>query len=109
MHRFISLEKKDPAEMDRDDWLKIQEELKRLYELHESEISHPGKCREFNSQVSLFLQKLEDLQVNDLADRVMELLAGCSPKDFSPCENRQYTKASLERLASRIREKIEKS
>ena len=95
--------------MDRDNWLKIQKELNRLYELHESEISHPGKCREFNSQVSLFLQKLEDLQVNDLADRVMELLAGCSPKDFSPCENRQYTKASLERLASRVKEKMEKS
>jgi len=91
------------------DWLKIQEELNRLYELHESGISHPGKCREFNNQASLFLQKLEDLQVNDLADRVMDLLAGCSPKDFSPCENRQYTKASLERLAIRVKEKLEKS
>jgi len=38
----------------------------------------------------------------------MELLAGCSPKDFSPCENRQYTKASLERLANRVKEKLEK-
>jgi hypothetical protein len=95
--------------MDRDDWLKIQEELNRLYELHESGISHPGKCREFNSQASLFLQKLEDLQVNDLADRVMELLAGCSPKDFSPCDNRQCTKGSLERLQNRIRSKLEKT
>ncbi len=94
--------------MHRDDWLKIQEELNRLYELHESGISQPGKCREFNNQASFFLQKLEDLQINDLADRVMELLAGCSPKDFSPCENRQYTKASLERLASRVKEKLEK-
>lgn len=94
--------------MDRDNWLKIQEQLKRLYELHESGISQPGKCREFNTQASLFLQELEDLQINDLADRVMELLAGCSPKDFSPCENRQYTKASLERLVSRVKEKLEK-
>ena len=45
----------------------------------------------------------------DVADRVMELLAGCSPKDFSPCENRQCTKGSLERLQHRIREKLEKS
>jgi hypothetical protein len=109
MHRFISLEDSDLMAMHRDDWLKIQEELKRLYDLHESEISHPGKCREFNSQVSLFLQKLEDLQANDLADRVMDILAGCSPKDFSPCENRQYTRASLERLASRVKDKMGKS
>jgi hypothetical protein len=86
-----------------------QKELNRLYELHESGVSDPGKCREFNSQASIFLQRLEDLKVYDVADRVMELLAGCSPKDFSPCENRQCTKGSLERLQHRIREKLEKS
>ena len=95
--------------MDRDDWLEIQKELNRLYELHESDVANPEKCREFNTQASLFLQKLEDLQVYDVADRVMELLAGCSPKDFSPCENRLCTKGSLERLAHRVREKLEKS
>jgi hypothetical protein len=109
MHRFISLEKADLTTMDRDDWLKVQKELNRLYELHESGVSDPGRCREFNSQASLFLQRLEDLQAFDVADRVMELLAGCSPKDFSPCENRQCTKGSLERLQHRIREKLEKS
>ena len=49
------------------------------------------------------------LQAYNISDRVMELLAGCSPKDFSPCENRQCTKSSLERLQHRIREKLEKS
>jgi hypothetical protein len=92
--------------MDRDVWLEIQKELDRLYELHEGSVSDPGKCREFNSQTSLFLQRLEELQVYDLADRVMELLAGCSPKDFSPCENRQSTKGSLERLRERIKRKL---
>ncbi len=95
--------------MDRNDWLKVQKELNRLCELHENGISDPGICREWNSQASLFLQKLEDLQIYDLADRVMDLLAGCSPKDFSPCENRQCTKSSLERLQQRVREKLENS
>jgi len=95
--------------MDRDDWLKVQKELNRLYELHENGISDPGRCREFNSQASLFLQELEDLHIYDLADRVMDLLAGCSPKDSSPCENRQCTKGSLERLQHRIRETLENS
>jgi hypothetical protein len=93
--------------MNREVWLEIQKELDRLYELHEGGVSDPGKCREFNSQTSLFLQRLEELQVLDIADRVMDLLAGCSPKDFSPCDNRQSTKGSLERLQERIRRKLE--
>jgi hypothetical protein len=95
--------------MDRESWLKVQKELSELYELHESSVSDPGKCRTFNSRASLFLEKLEELQAYDIADRVMDLLAGCSPKDFSPCDNRQCTKGSLERLHDRIREKLEKS
>ena len=39
----------------------------------------------------------------------MDLLAGCSPKDFSPCDNRLSTKGSLERLQDRIRDKVEKA
>jgi hypothetical protein len=93
--------------MERDDWLKIQRELNRLYELHESSVSDPGKCRAFNSQASIFLESLEELKALDMADRFMELLAGCSPKDFSPCDNRLCTKGSLERLQERIRRKLE--
>ena len=95
--------------MDRESWLKMQKELSELYELHESSASDPGKCRTFNSRASLFLEKLEEMQADDIADRVMDLLAGCSPKDFSPCDNRLCTKGSLERLQERIREKLEKS
>jgi hypothetical protein len=95
--------------MDREDWQKIQKDLTELYELHESSVSDPGRCRTFNSRASLFLEKLEDLQAYDIADRVMDLLAGCSPKDFSPCDNRQCTKGSLERLRDRIREKLPES
>jgi hypothetical protein len=36
----------------------------------------------------------------------MDLLAGCNPKDTSPCDNRLSTKASLERLQERIKSKI---
>jgi hypothetical protein len=100
-------ERIDLAAMDRDQWREIQKELARLYELHENGVSQPGKCREFNSQASLFLQRLEDLGIDDMADRVMELLAGCSPKDFSPCDNRLNTKGSLVRLQERIRKKLE--
>lgn len=92
--------------MNRDDWLQIQKELSVLYELHEAAISQTGKCRDFNSHASLLLQHLEELEAFDIADRVMDLLAGCNPKDTSPCENRLSTKASLERLQERIKNKI---
>ena len=93
--------------MDRDDWMQIQKELDRLYELHEAAISQTGKCREFNSQAALFLEMLEQMGADDFADRVMDLLVGCSPKDFSPCDNRMNTKGSLERLMMRIKEKLD--
>jgi hypothetical protein len=95
--------------MDRHSWTEIQEELNQLSELHEKGVSDPGKCREFNSRSALFLQHLEELEVFDIADRVMDLLAGCNPKDFSPCDNRLSTKGTLERLQNRIRDKVEKA
>jgi len=95
--------------MDRHSWTEIQEELNQLSELHEKGDSDPGKCREFNSRSALFLQRLEELEAFDIADRVMDLLAGCSPKDFSPCDNRLSTKGTLERLQNRIRDKVEKA
>jgi hypothetical protein len=95
--------------MDRNEWAKTLKELDELCELHEKGAADPRKCREFNSCASLFLSRLEDLEAYDIADRVMDLLAGCSPKDFSPCDNRQCTKGSLERLQIRVKEKLEKS
>ena len=95
--------------MDRHSWTEIQEELNQLSELHEKGAADPGKCREFNSRSALFLQHLEELEAFDIADRVMDLLAGCSPKDFSPCDNRLSTKGTLERLQNRIRDKVEKA
>ena len=93
--------------MDREDWRQIQEGLDRLYELHEAAVSQAGKCRDFNSHAALFLERLEEMGADDLADRVMDLLAGCSPKDFSPCDNRMSTKGSLERLKERIKGKLD--
>ena len=93
--------------MDRCQWEEILKDLNALYDLHEGGVSDPKKCREFNSQASLFLEKMEEMNADEIADRIMDLLAGCSPKDFSPCDNRQCTKGSLERLQQKVREKLE--
>jgi hypothetical protein len=90
--------------MDRQQWTRLLKEAEELYLIHESGVSDPTKCREFNSQASLFLEMLEEMGENKLADRMMDILGGCSPKDFSPCDNRLKTKGALERLRERISE-----
>ncbi len=83
---------------------KLLEEAEELYRIHEAGVSDPTKCREFNSKASVFLEMLEEMGAGFLADRMMDILGGCSPKDFSPCDNRLRTKGALERLIERIRD-----
>jgi len=87
-------------------WAEILKEVEELYELHERGSADPKKCREFNSRASLFLSKMEDMGINLMADRMMDILVGCSPKDFSPCDNHQNTKGALERLRDKARENL---
>jgi hypothetical protein len=86
-------------------WL-ILKDIEELCELHQKTQTDPMKCREFNSLACIFLDKIESLKLNSIADRMMDILSGCSPKEFSHCENHQQTKGSLERLKERISENL---
>lgn len=94
--------------MDRQGWTEILMAVEKLSEIHEMGVSDPTKCREFNSRAAILLDRLEELGATAAADRMMDILGGCSPKDFSPCDNRQRTKGALERLSEWIRENAEK-
>lgn len=85
----------------------ILSEVQELFRLHEKTPTDPAKCREFNARAALLLNRLEELELYQLADRMMDLLSGCSPKDFSACDNHQRTKGALERLIARIRDGLE--
>ena len=87
----------------------ILEEVEALYELHLKTQTDPLKCREFNSRASIFLDKMEALKLFTIADRMMDILGGCSPKDFSHCDNHQQTKGALERLTERIRDIVNRN
>lgn len=89
------------------EWIEIQKELEELNRLHDETTSSSIKCREFNSRSALFLQKLEDMGYDRIADMVMDLIGGCSPKDFSHCDNHERTKGLLERIRVRVKESIE--
>lgn len=86
----------------RNEWVEIQKELEELTRLHEETKANSVKCREFNRLSAAFLQKLEDIGCDRIADMLMDLLGGCSPKDFSHCDNHDRTKGTLERIRARV-------
>jgi len=86
---------------------KILQEIETLCTMHEK-ITQSSECREFNHRTALLLQKLEDSGCNRLADRTMDLLASCNPKDISQCDTVQRARDVLQRLREMARENQEK-
>lgn len=72
--------------------------IEELIKLHNKTASDATKCREFNSSASVLLSRLEDMGYDRLADRMMDILAVCSPKEGSHCDNNLLTRSALERL-----------
>jgi len=85
----------------------ILQEIEALCVMHEK-ITQSSECREFNHRTALLLQRLEDAGLNRLADRTMDLLASCNPKDLSQCDSVQRAKDVLQRLREMARESLEK-
>jgi len=85
----------------------ILQEVEALCVMHER-ITQSSECREFNRRSSLLLQRLEDAGCYQLADRAMDLLASCNPKDLSQCDSVQRAKDVLTRLRDTAKEYLEK-
>jgi hypothetical protein len=81
----------------------ILQEIEALSILHEK-ITQSTECREINRRTALLLQRLEDSGLSKLADRAMDLLASCKPKDLSQCDSIERAKDVLERLRELARE-----
>ncbi len=88
-------------------WTEILQEIEALRAMHEK-ISLSSECREFNRRSALLLQRLEDDGCVRLADRAMDLLASCNPKDLSQCDSVQRARDALERLRDLAEENAEK-
>ncbi len=84
----------------------ILQEIEALCTMHEK-ISQASECREFNRRVAVLLDRLEDTGHYHLADRAMNLLACCNPKDLSQCDSIQQAKEALQRLRDVANEKSE--
>ena len=87
--------------------IEILQEIETLCSMHEK-ITQSSECREFNRRAALLLQRLEDAGFSRLADRAMDLLASCNPKDLSQCDSVQRAKDVLEKLRERAKENLEK-
>ncbi len=82
---------------DEQDAREILQEIEALCIMHQG-ISQSSECREFSGRCALLLQRLEDAGFSRLADRAMDLLASCNPKDLSQCDSVQRANNALERL-----------
>jgi hypothetical protein len=85
----------------------ILQEIEALCTMHEK-LTQSSECREFNRRTALLLERLEDAGFSRLADRAMDLLASCNPKDLSQCDSVQRARDILERLRVLARENQEK-
>jgi hypothetical protein len=85
----------------------ILQEVEALCTMHER-ITQSSECREFNRSTALLLQKLEDDGCVRLADRAMDLLASCNPKDLSQCDSVQRARDALQRLREMAMENLQK-
>lgn len=83
----------------------ILQEIEALCNMHER-ITQSSECREFNRRTALLLQRLEDSGCNRLADRTMDLLASCNPKDLSQCDSVQRARDVLQSLREMARESL---
>jgi len=64
----------------------IIKELQSVCKLHEEAVCNHDKCREFSESLSGLLIRLEDLKFYRMADRLMNILLNCKPKEASHCE-----------------------
>ena len=88
------------SEVDRKE---ILGEIEALCIMHQK-ITQSSECRDFNHRAALLLERLEDAGFNRLADRAMDLLACCNPKDLSQCDSVQRARDVLERMREMARE-----
>ncbi len=91
--------------MDEQNRKEILQEVEALCVMHER-LTQSSECRDFNRRAALLLQRLEDAGCYRLADRAMDLLASCNPKDLSQCDSIQRARDTLERLRDLARENL---
>ena len=77
--------------------LEVLQEIEALCISHQK-ITQSSECRDFNHRTALLLQSLEEKGFFPLADRMMDLLACCNPKDLSQCDSVQRARDVLERM-----------
>jgi hypothetical protein len=86
----------------------IVQEVEALCIIHQR-ITRSSECREFNRRAAQLLQLLEDTGCVHLADRAMDLLASCNPKDLSHCDSIERARYALMRLRYEAKRDLDKA
>jgi hypothetical protein len=86
----------------------IMQEVEALCIIHQR-ITQSSECREFNRRAAQLLQRLEDAGCIRLADRAMDLLASCNPKDLSQCDSIERARYALTRLRCEAKQDLDRA
>lgn len=64
----------------------IKTDLEHACALHQSAVSDYAKCVEFSKIMSDVLVRLEDVECDHVAGKVMSILIECNPKEGAHCD-----------------------
>ena len=81
---------------------KLKKELRDAAGLHERAVSDYEKCVAFNRIMADLLDRLEDSDCHDLAEKVMSILINCNPKEGSHCEKASLVENQMKKIAIRL-------
>jgi len=82
----------------------ILDDIDRAVTLHDRASSDYKQCLEFNKLLMSILGRLEDAGCYRAADRVMNLVMNCAPKEGSSCEKSSQVGEQIRRLSAVLKE-----
>ena len=77
---------------------RIKQDLQKACSLHERAVSDYAKCVEFSKLMSDLLERLEDRNCCQTADKVMTVLLECNPKEGSHCDKAVHVQEKMKKI-----------
>ncbi len=76
----------------------IRNDLDKACALHQRASADYQKCLEFNKLMSNILGRLEDIDCNRAADKVMGILLDCSPREGAHCDKSSLVSEKMKKF-----------
>ena len=85
----------------------VMQELFSINHLNEQAVSNHDKCREFSENLSDLVVVLEDMKLYRTADKLINILINCKPKDASHCEKANLVRDMMKDMVKEAKKSTE--